>query len=78
MMDDKIRTQVIKYYQSGKGSIQAIARAFGLSVEQVLEAICEQKAAGVTVQGDMIDQSELGPGAQMNYGRHYKVPFDLG
>lgn len=77
MIDDTIRTQIIKYYQTGQGSIQSIARAFGISVEQVLEVIGEQKAAGVVVQGDMIDQSELGPGAQMNYGRVYKVPFDL-
>jgi len=77
MIDDTIRSQILRHYQTGSSSIQAIARSFGISVEQVLDIVGEQKAAGVVVQGDMIDPSELGPGASMNYGRQFRVPFNL-
>lgn len=77
MIDESIRNQIFTYYQQGKGSIQTLARIYGVSVEQVLEIVGEQKSAIVTVQGDMIDPSEAGPGASFNYGRQYKVPFDV-
>lgn len=77
MIDEKMKKQIMSAYQQGKGSIQTIARAYGVSVEQVLDVIGEQKSGRVVVQGDMIDASEVGLGAQINPGREYKIPFDL-
>jgi hypothetical protein len=74
-MDDNLRKQVNEYYQMGKVSIQDIARILRLSVPEVLEAIGEGDMSTVTIGGDLIDPSEAGPGAQMNYGQTVNVPF---
>jgi len=73
---DKTTEEQIKYfYQHGKGSIQDLARIYRVSVDEVLHLIGESNLGTVVAQGDMIDASEIGPGATMNYGKEFKVPF---
>ena len=76
-MDKTTEEQIFYYYQHGKGSIQDLARIYRVSVEQVLQVIGESNLGTVTTQGDMIDASEVGPGASINYGKEFKVPFDV-
>ncbi len=64
-------------YEHGQGSIQDIARVYRVTVDEVLQAIGEGEMASVSLPGDMISQEEAGPGAQLNYGKDYKVPFSL-
>lgn len=76
-MDDKTRVDIIHSYQTGSSSIQDIARINRVSVDQVLELIGEKDAINVGLPGDLIDSSEAGPNAEMNYGHQVKVPFSL-
>lgn len=77
MLDDKTKLEILNAYQRGINSIQSIARIYRVSVDQVLEIIGEENLGTVTIAGDLIDASEAGPGAAMNYGRDYKVPFSV-
>jgi len=75
---DKTTEEQIKfYYQHGKGSIQDLARIYRVSVDEVLRIIGESNLGTVTTQGDMIDASEVGPGATISHGKDFKVPFDV-
>jgi hypothetical protein len=74
-MDEKTRAEIMHWYQVGTRSIQDIARIYRVSVDEVLEIIGEKEAAGVDMPGDLIDLSEAGPNAEMNYGRRVSVPF---
>jgi hypothetical protein len=74
-MDDELKKEVRAAYQLGKVSIQDIARIKRLTVDEVLEIIGEGELKSVQTGGDLIDPSEAGPGASMNYGRDFKVPF---
>ncbi len=74
-MDEELRKQVNADYQRGKVSIQDIARIRRLTVQEVLDAIGEGSMGTVMYGGDLIDQSEAGPGAHMNYGGPVKIPF---
>lgn len=76
-MDKTTEEQIKFYYQHGKGSIQDLARIYRVSVDEVLHIIGESNLGTVSTQGDMIDASEVGPGASMNYGKEFKVPFDV-
>ncbi len=76
-MNDKTKNEIIGFYQRGQGSIQDLARIYGVSVDEVLQLIGAGDLGAVTVGGDLIDASEAGAGAQMNYGKDYKVPFTL-
>lgn len=69
--------QIKFYYQRGKGSIQDLARIFNVSVDHVLILVGESNLGTVSTQGDMIDATEVGPGAQINYGKQFKVPFTV-
>lgn len=77
MMDDELQKKILGHYQRGEGSIQDIARVYHLTVQQVLDVIGEGKMGTVHMDGDMIDASEAGPNAEMNYGRDLQVPFSL-
>lgn len=74
-MDDELRNKIIGHYQKGQGSIQDIARVYHLSVDQVLEAIGIKDISHAAIGGDLIDPSEVGPGATFNYGQSVKIDF---
>lgn len=77
MDQERIEKEIRHWYNLGKGSIQDYARIYKISVEEVLEIVGESNLGTVEVTGDMIDASEAGPGAEMNYGGPVKVPFDV-
>lgn len=74
---EDIKKRILEHYQKGQGSIQDLARIYRLSVDEVLEIVGERHLSTVSTQGDLIDVNEAGPNAQMNYGREFKVPFDV-
>lgn len=74
-MDEELHRKINEAYQLGKVSIQDIARILHVSVQDVLDAIGESDMGTVTLGGDLIDKSEAGPSAEMNYGEQYRVPF---
>lgn len=74
-MDDKLKTEIVKVYQTSRNSIQDIARIYRVDVHEVMEAIGEKKATNVQMEGDLISTEEAGPNAQMNYGKQVKVPI---
>jgi hypothetical protein len=74
-MDDKTRAEIIHWYQVGTRSIQDIARIYRVEVAEVLEIIGERELSSVDISGDLIDATEAGPNAEMNYGQQVKVPF---
>ena len=77
MVTDETREKILGHYQHGQGSIQDIARVYHVTVGEVLDIIGAPELTTVTAQGDMIDVSEAGPGAQMSYGKNFKVPFSV-
>lgn len=76
-MDSELKKKIVRHYQNGEGSIQDIARVYRLTVQEVLDAIGEGDLTTVHTGGDLIDASEAGPGASMNYGQDFSVPFSL-
>lgn len=74
-MDEKTATEIRHWYNLGKGSIQDLARIYRVSVDDVLKVVGESNLGSVAVSGDLIDAGEAGPGADMNYGKTYQVPF---
>lgn len=76
---DKETTDKIKdHYLKGQGSIQDIARVYRVEVGQVLHIIGQDEMLNVESGGDMIDSTEAGPGAQMNYsGQQFNVPYSV-
>ena len=74
-MDDKTKRAIITAYQTGRSSIQTIARVHKVEVSQVLDLIGEGSSTTVTIPGDLISAVEAGPGADMNYGKDVPVPF---
>ena len=77
MLDEDTRTKILEHYQKGEGSIQDIARVYRVDVSEVLHIIGHDDLTAVTAQGDMIDASEAGPNAQMNYGKEFNIPYDV-
>lgn len=75
MIDDDTKKKVISHYQKGQGSIQDIARVYRLEVTQVLQILGINDISTVNMPGDMISPDEAGPGADMNYGKDYPVPY---
>lgn len=75
MIDDETKKKVIGHYQRGQGSIQDIARVYRLEVTQVLDILGIKDLSTINIQGDMITPDEAGPGADMNYGKDYPVPY---
>lgn len=71
-MDDKLKERLNNQHQKGV-AIQEIARQNNVSVEDVLTAIGEQELLHVQFTGDQID--DAGPGATINYGKVFKVPY---
>lgn len=67
--------QIVNAYQTGRQSIQTVARVFDVSVDHVLNLIGEGNLASVRLDGDMIDQTEAGRDVEMNYGKDVSVPF---
>lgn len=76
-MDDKTKKDVKHAYIHGRNSIQDIARIYKVSVPEVLDQIGEGKSKTVQVPGDLIDEAEAGPNAQMNYGKDVPVTFTV-
>lgn len=76
IMED-IKEKILGHYQRGEGSIQDLARIYRVTVDEVLEIVGEKHLGTVFTQGDLIDAAEAGPNAEMNYGREFKVPFDV-
>jgi hypothetical protein len=74
-MDKATEDKIIAHYQKGQGSIQDIARVYNVSVAEVLRVTGQGHLATVQTQGDMISAADAGPGAQMNYGKEFSVPF---
>lgn len=76
-VDDTTRKKIWEHYQKGQGSLQDLARIYKVSVPEVLEIIGHSELASVQAPGDMIDATEAGPGAEMNYGREIHIPFSV-
>lgn len=74
-MDNETREKILQAYNTSRNSIQDIARIHNVSVDTVLQIIGEGHLGTVAVDGDLIDASEAGPNAEMNYGKEFKVPF---
>ena len=77
MIDDKTTKEIKHVYMTSSSSIQDIARIYRVTVDQVLEIIGAGNLGTVSTQGDIIDASEAGPGAVLNYGKEFKVPFTV-
>ena len=69
--------QIIHAYQTSSSSIQDIARIRRVSVEHVLVLIGQTEMTSVDIQGDLVDASEIGPGAEFNYGKTVAVPYTV-
>ena len=67
--------KIVDAYQTSHRSIQDIARIFNVTVDHVLNLIGAGDLASVQIQGDLIDPSELGPGAQFNHGKIEHINF---
>jgi len=74
-MDDKLKKKINDHYQKGEGSIQQIAIFYRLSVPEVLKAIGQDEMLTVHEQGDLIDQSEAGPQAEIVQEKVHTVPY---
>lgn len=70
-----LEERVLWFYQHGSGSIQDIARVHRMTVEEVLHIIGQDEMTTVETTGDMIDQSEAGPGAQLSYGEKHHAQY---
>lgn len=77
MVDEAKRKEIFGHYQHGRGSIQDLARIYHVSVDEVLEITGNSTLSTVFSQGDLIDSTEAGPNAAMNYGKEIKVPFTV-
>lgn len=75
--EDKLKAQLRHAYQTGSKSIQDLARIYRLDVDYVLNVVGEGDLATVHMPGDMIDPTEAGNNAQMNYGETFRVPYSL-
>jgi len=76
-LDSMTTEERVKYhYEHGQGSIQDIARVYRLNVDEVLHIIGQDEMTTVSTTGDMIDQSEAGPGVELNYnGKQHFIPY---
>ena len=71
-MDDTLKVKINNAYQKGN-SPQAIARTFNIEVQDVLVALGKEDLLTVQFAGDQID--DAGPGATLNSGQAYRVPY---
>ena len=76
-MDNPTRKRVITAYQTGRSSIQDIARVHKVDVSEVLDAVGEGNLSTVNMPGDLISESEAGPNAKMNYGKTESIKFSV-
>lgn len=76
-MTTKQAKEVKAAYQGARNSIQDIARIYGVTVQEVLDLVGEGRAGRVHFGGDLIDPTEAGPNADMNYGKEVNIPFSL-
>lgn len=68
--------QRIKWeYEHVPDSIQTIARSHRMSVDEVLAIIEQKELTVVETVGDMVDQSEAGPGVQLETGKQHYVTY---
>lgn len=77
MVDEAKRKEIYGHYQHGRGSIQDLARIYNVPVSEVLEITGNSSLSRVYSPGDLIDASEAGPGAEMNYGKEVDVPYSV-
>lgn len=75
MIDDDTRAKIKEHYDKGQGSIQDIARVYRVQVADVLAIINAQDLATVELGGDLIDSTEAGPGATLNYGQIIPINY---
>lgn len=75
MLDDETKAKIKEHYSKGQGSIQDIARVYRVSVTEVLTIIGATDLTTLEIAGDMIDATEAGPGAQLNYGQIVPIPY---
>jgi len=69
--------QIIHAYQTSARSIQDIARIKGVTVDHILRLIGQDEMTKVDIQGDLVDPSEIGPGAEFNYGKTVPIAFTI-
>jgi hypothetical protein len=78
MLDDETKKKILEHYQKGQGSIQDLARIYRVSVEQILDLTDNSELKQVTTTGDLVDASEAGPGAQLNYyGKDHPIIYTV-
>lgn len=75
MLDEESKKKIREHYIRGQGSIQDIARVYRVEVDEVLNIIGLNDLSSVDAQGDLIDASEAGPGAEINHGKTFQVPY---
>lgn len=75
-MDKKTKDAVLKAYQTSSNSLQDLARIHNVSLDEVLNLTGNGHLATVqTSPGDMVDGTEVGPGAVVNGPTSAKIPF---
>lgn len=77
LLSDQEKSEIRDLYQRGKGSIQDYARIYRVDVNEVLHVIGEEHLGTVHMDGDQVDEEELGPTGrgQISYGEDINVPF---
>lgn len=71
-MTDDLKKQINEAYQKGNSPMR-IALAHNIEVTQVYEALNKPELLTVRFAGDQID--DAGPGATINTGQVYRVPY---
>ena len=74
MLDEEANKEIRQHYQTGN-SIQAIARSYRVSVEEVLRIIDQEELATVELVGDQISPDEVGPNATFNPPQKQRATF---
>lgn len=64
-------------YNRGKGSIQDYARIYNVTVDEILDILDMKELKTVHIEGDQIDEEELGPTGrgQISPGEDVRVPY---
>lgn len=76
-LSEEDQAKIRDFYQHGKGSIQDYARIYRVDVNEILHIIGEDHLATVHIEGDQVDESELGPTGkgQISLGEDVAVTF---
>lgn len=69
--------QIINAYQTGSQSLQDLARIYKVDINHVLLLTGNENLATVHTGGDLVDQQEAGPHANLSSGEDIDTPITL-